>query len=118
MATAWIAGGTGLVGGALLQGLLRDDFFDQVAAVGRRTFGVEHPKLKQVVVDFSSLDSFELLPPADVIGLIAMRALAPVLGKYRPTPVEAVAKAMIELAKNPTTGSHVVEADAIRRIAG
>ncbi len=56
--------------------------------------------------------------PGERIGLIAMRARALVLGKYRPTPVEAVAKAMIELAKKPTTGSHVLEANAIRRIAG
>ena len=54
--------------------------------------------------------------PGERIGLMAMRVLAPVLGKYRPTPVEALAKAMIALAEKPVPGSHVVEADAILRI--
>lgn len=211
MATAWLAGGTGLVGGVLLRRLLQDGFFDGVVSVGRRRVDVEDPKLLQVVVDFSTLASFEALPGADVvfsclgttirkagsrqafravdhdavvtlaraarekgaraflhvsalgadaksfvfynsvkgqvedavarvgiqsvyalrpsildgerqerrpgerIGLLTMRLLGPVLGKYRPTPVDAIARSMIALAKKPLPGSHVVEADAILR---
>jgi uncharacterized protein YbjT (DUF2867 family) len=52
---------------------------------------------------------------AERIGLPVMRALGPLLGKYRPTPVEAIASAMIAAAKTPKPGVHVVEADAILR---
>ncbi len=212
MATAWIAGGTGLVGGVLLRRLVQEAFLEKVVALGRRNAAFEHPKLTQVIVDFSSVASFDSLPRVDVvfsclgttikkagsraafrsvdhdavvtlaraarekgaraflhvsalgadpksmifynavkgqvedtvarvgipsvyafrpsildgqrresrpgerIGLVAMRALGPIIGKYRPTPVEAVAKAMIAFARNPLPGSHVVEADAILRI--
>ena len=44
---------------------------------------------------------------------VVMRALGPLLGKYRPTPVEAVATAMIAVAKEPEPGARAVEADVI-----
>jgi uncharacterized protein YbjT (DUF2867 family) len=52
--------------------------------------------------------------PLERVGLAVMRALGPRLGKYQPTPVEALVKAMVAAAKDPAPGSHVVEADAIR----
>ena len=46
MATAWRAGGSGLVGGALLRRLLQDDHFDTVVSAGRRTLPIqEWPQL-------------------------------------------------------------------------
>jgi uncharacterized protein YbjT (DUF2867 family) len=211
MATAWLAGGSGLVGGALLRLLLDDPDFGKVVSVGRRALPVEHPKLAQVVADFSSPAPLEALdPPAvgfcclgttigkagspeafrrvdhgavlafaraarakgarvfvhvsslganprsrvfygavkgeierDVAGLgipsvyalrpsvldgareerrpgerlalVVGRALGPLLGRYRPTPIEAVARAMVASAKAAAPGAHVVEADAILR---
>lgn len=56
MATALIAGASGLVGGFLLQELLAAKEYDRVIALGRRLLPVEHPKLQQVVVDFTALD--------------------------------------------------------------
>jgi uncharacterized protein YbjT (DUF2867 family) len=53
VATAWLAGGSGLVGGELLRRLLRDDSFTAVVSFGRRTLPVEDPKLTQRTVDFS-----------------------------------------------------------------
>jgi uncharacterized protein YbjT (DUF2867 family) len=49
-------------------------------------------------------------------GLVVMRALAPVLGRYRPTRAEDVALAMIRLARSPA-GSSVVSAGEITRLA-
>jgi uncharacterized protein YbjT (DUF2867 family) len=49
-------------------------------------------------------------------GLVVMRALAPVLGRFRPTRAEDIALAMIRLAKSPT-GSSVVSAGEITRLA-
>lgn len=47
------------------------------------------------------------------VGLTVARFLGPLLGKYRPTPVSAVAHRMIALSLSPTPGNHVVEAAAI-----
>jgi uncharacterized protein YbjT (DUF2867 family) len=51
--------------------------------------------------------------PAERLGLMVARALSPLLGKYRPTPVEKVAKVMVASAKTSAPGVHVLEADAI-----
>lgn len=54
--------------------------------------------------------------PFERVGLAVMRALGPVLGRWRPTRVEAVAATMVELARAPEPGAHVVEAEAISRM--
>lgn len=209
MTTAWLAGGSGLVGGDLLQLLLADGDFAKVVSVGRRTLPVEHPKLVQVKVDFADPASFAALEapgvafsclgttikkagsreafravdhdavltfakaarargasaflhvsslganprsrqfyslvkgeieaalaevgfeslyalrpsildgdraesrPLERVGLAFARALAPVLGKYRPTASLAVARTMIAKAKERAPGAHVIEADSI-----
>ena len=55
MATALIAGGSGLVGGFLLQQLLAAPEYDRVVAVARRPLEIEHPKLTQVTTEFAAL---------------------------------------------------------------
>jgi uncharacterized protein YbjT (DUF2867 family) len=209
MAIAWLAGGSGLVGSVLLRELLGDDHFTEVVSVGRRDQAFQHPKLTQVVADFSSPSGFESLAPPDVafgclgttirkvgsreafrkvdhdavlafalaarakgarvfvhvtalgadprsrvfynsvkgeierdvaqlgfpsvyalrpsildgarqesrpaehVGLMVARVLGPLLGKYRPTPVDAVARAMVASAKAAAPGAHVIEAGEI-----
>lgn len=211
MATAWLAGATGLVGGVLLRRLLDDAHFDAVVSFGRRAVPIQHPKLVQVETDFGVASVFDgvaapsvafsclgttlrkagsreafrkvdhdavlafaaaarrrgaqaflhvsslgasvrsrafypavkgeterdvarlgfpsvyaLRPsildgdrqegrPSERVGLVVGRALAPILGKYRPTPVETVAAAMIANAGAPAPGVHVVEPDAMER---
>jgi uncharacterized protein YbjT (DUF2867 family) len=213
MATAWLAGGSGLVGGALLRRLLQDEHFTKVISTGRRRLALDHPKLAQELVDFSSPAAFQALEapevafsclgttigkagsreafravdrdavlafaraaraqgarvflhvsalganprssifynsvkgeieeavarvgfesvyalrpsildgereesrPGERLGLAVARALGPLLGKYRPTPVGAVAEAMVVLARTPAPGSHAVDAGAISRMA-
>lgn len=56
MATALIAGATGLVGRRLLDQLVGAAGYDRVVAVTRRPLGVQHPKLVEVVADFAALD--------------------------------------------------------------
>jgi uncharacterized protein YbjT (DUF2867 family) len=209
MATAWLAGGSGLVGGALLLRLLRDDPFVRVVSFGRRALPIRDPKLVQVETDFTAAAAFDaaappsvafcclgttirkagsreafrkvdhdavlafalaarrkgastfihvsslganpgsrafyaavkgetesdvsrvgfpsvyaLRPsildgdrpesrPAEHVGLLVGRILAPILGKYGPTPVGAVAATMVSLARNPEPGVHVVEPDGM-----
>lgn len=59
MKTALIAGYTGLVGGELLDLLLKSDKYEKVIALGRRDIDLEHPKLVQQQVDFDNLQLTE-----------------------------------------------------------
>jgi uncharacterized protein YbjT (DUF2867 family) len=61
-----IAGATGLVGRAILQGLLADDSVAAIHALGRRPLDIRHPKLNSQLVDFSALPS---LAPVDEVYL-------------------------------------------------
>ena len=51
--------------------------------------------------------------PAEQAGLMMMRALSPLLGKYRPTRAEDVATAMVAEAVARRPGQHVLDAPAI-----
>jgi uncharacterized protein YbjT (DUF2867 family) len=66
MWTAWLAGGSGLVGGELLKLLLAEGDVTKIVSVGRRTLPVEHAKLVQAKVDFADPASFDELDRADV----------------------------------------------------
>jgi uncharacterized protein YbjT (DUF2867 family) len=54
---------------------------------------------------------------AESAGLVMMRALSPVLGRYRPTKAADVARAMVVEAKRGEPGTRVVEAGEITRLA-
>jgi uncharacterized protein YbjT (DUF2867 family) len=64
--TVALAGATGLVGRAILEGLLADASVKAVHALGRRAPEVAHPKLTPHVVDFKALPP---LPPIDEVYL-------------------------------------------------
>nr|AIA12288.1 NADH(P)-binding [uncultured bacterium] len=61
-----LAGATGLVGRAILEGLLADESVAAVHALGRREPDVSHPKLNAHVVDFQKLPQ---LAPLDEVYL-------------------------------------------------
>jgi uncharacterized protein YbjT (DUF2867 family) len=64
----------------------------------------------------SMLDGHREEPrPAEQAGLAMMRAVAPLLGKYRPTRAEHVAAAMLRAAHEERAGVRVVEAAEITR---
>jgi uncharacterized protein YbjT (DUF2867 family) len=209
--TLWLAGASGLVGGAVLERLLGDAAFARIVSTARRALPREHPKLVQATVSFTDAATFAELPapqvafcclgttikkagspaafravdhdavvlfakaardkgarvfvhvsslgadarsrtlyssvkgqveeavsrlgfdsvvalrpsildgdradsrPLERLGLAFGRALGPVLGKYRPTPADAVAEVMVALAKSAPPGASVVEADALWR---
>ncbi len=64
---ALLAGATGLVGGHCLQILLLDDAYDCVTIIARKEIPLKHPKLHQIVGNFSSLDKSLSLIKADDI---------------------------------------------------
>jgi uncharacterized protein YbjT (DUF2867 family) len=53
--------------------------------------------------------------PGETIGLVAMRTVGPVLGKYRPNRASDIAVAMVREANSDIAGHRVVEAGAIGR---
>lgn len=60
--TALVAGATGLVGRAILQGLLADPSVASVHVLARRAPALDHPKLRLQLVDFTALPA---LPAVD-----------------------------------------------------
>lgn len=64
--TVALAGATGLVGRAILEGLLADPTVTAVHALVRRESGIAHPKLTSHVVDFTAVPP---LPPLDEVYL-------------------------------------------------
>ncbi len=59
MTTAWVAGGSGLVGGELLRLLIADDTFTSISSVGRRTLPLVSAKVVQLTVDFADPATFD-----------------------------------------------------------
>jgi uncharacterized protein YbjT (DUF2867 family) len=57
--TALIVGASGLVGSFCLRLLLQSNRYDKVIAVGRKALPMQHPKLRQLVVDFEKLDIYK-----------------------------------------------------------
>ena len=54
--TALLLGASGLVGGHLLQQLIDSPHYDTVVTLVRRPLALQHPKLKQAVIDFDRPD--------------------------------------------------------------
>ncbi len=66
--TATLIGATGLIGGYLLEELLKDDYFDTTRVLIRRPLEVAHAKLEKKLVNFSDTESFRLaLEGSDVV---------------------------------------------------
>lgn len=65
---ATLIGATGLIGGYLLEELLKDDYFDIVRILVRSPVELIHPKLEKKLVDFNDAESFRLaLEGSDIV---------------------------------------------------
>lgn len=53
---AIILGASGLTGGLVLKELLKDDRYEEIILVLRKEMNLEHPKVRQMVVDLHKLD--------------------------------------------------------------
>jgi uncharacterized protein YbjT (DUF2867 family) len=63
--TALIIGSTGLIGSQLLQLLLESEQYSKVITFVKRDAGIQHPKLKQHIIDFDKLESYQDLVEGD-----------------------------------------------------
>ncbi|WP_244149294.1 oxidoreductase [Anoxybacillus pushchinoensis] len=57
--TALLIGATGLVGGELLEQLLRSEHYERVTVFVRKPIACTHEKLQQVIVHFDQLEQYE-----------------------------------------------------------
>ncbi|TAF78247.1 MAG: NAD-dependent epimerase/dehydratase family protein [Sphingobacteriales bacterium] len=65
--TAIILGASGLVGSHLLTLLLNSPAYTQVILFNRKASAVKHPKIKEILVDFSAPQSYQNAIKSDVI---------------------------------------------------
>src|SRR6476619_3817620 len=65
--TALVIGATGLVGNELVQQLLADDRFGSVVVFVRRTTGIQHSKLKELIINFDEPQNWNNLVKGDVL---------------------------------------------------
>lgn len=63
---AVIIGATGATGKFLVGNLLNDKHYETVAIFVRKTTGINHPKLTEHIIDFSTIDSYKNLIVGDV----------------------------------------------------
>lgn len=77
MRTAVVLGATGLVGRELVTLLLDDSYFKEVKVLVRRKTGVDHPKLKEIIIDFDEPEDWA----HEVIGDVLFSAFGTTLKK-------------------------------------
>jgi uncharacterized protein YbjT (DUF2867 family) len=65
--TALIVGASGLIGGHLLQYLLRSNRYSEVKIVVRKQLEIEHPKLQQIILNFDDDSAYDLRLKADEV---------------------------------------------------
>lgn len=65
MKTALIIGSTGLIGSHLLELLLESNEYEKVITFVKRDSGIQHPKLKQHIIDFDKPETFRKLVIGD-----------------------------------------------------
>jgi len=56
---AILFGASGLVGGHCLEELLKHEAYRLILSLGRNRLPLQHPKLKQVIIDFEELEEYE-----------------------------------------------------------
>ena len=64
---AIVIGSTGMVGTQLIQLLLENDQYTEIVSLVRRASKIEHPKLKEHIIDFDQPDKWKELVTGDVL---------------------------------------------------
>jgi uncharacterized protein YbjT (DUF2867 family) len=59
-----ITGASGLIGGYLLKHLLSDEFYSEIIVLARKPLGFSHPRLKELILDFSGIHKIEKIDAA------------------------------------------------------
>lgn len=67
MKTALVIGASGLVGGHVVSQLLNEQEFSSISILTRKPLHLQHPKLKEILVDFDNLENFATRIKADCV---------------------------------------------------
>jgi uncharacterized protein YbjT (DUF2867 family) len=91
---AVVAGASGLVGGFCLEELLKNPQYGKVTALVRKTLGLKHPKLQELVVDFDRMEKVSGRLKADDVFccLGTVRKKSPTPEAYRKVDFDYVLK--------------------------
>jgi len=65
MKTVVIAGASGLIGKELVQKLINSDQYELIYNISRKSGGLVHPKIKEIVIDFDHLSEVKIDVPID-----------------------------------------------------
>jgi NAD dependent epimerase/dehydratase family enzyme len=76
---AIIAGASGLIGSKLVEILLTSPEYDEVVILVRKTTGLQHKKLIEIVIDFDRLEEYK----EQIMGMLFFAAWAPQIIKHR-----------------------------------
>jgi uncharacterized protein YbjT (DUF2867 family) len=107
---AVLAGATGLIGSELLKLLLDAPEYDQVLVVARKSTGITHPKLKELLIDFDKLDDHagEITGHAIFCCLGTTKSKTPDLAVYRKIDHDYPVKLAQSGARNSVGQYHLV----------
>jgi len=91
---AIVAGASGLVGGYCLEELLKDSQYGKVTILVRKSLGLRHPKLQEIVVDFDQMEKVANRLVADDVFccLGTIRKNSPTPEAYRKVDLDYVLK--------------------------
>lgn len=120
---ATVLGATGAIGKDLVEQLLKDDTFDRVDIFVRREVKVPSAKLVTHVVDFDHPEQWADRLTGDVL-FSTLGTTIKAAGSqaaqwkvdYTPMPTEAVAAAMVRLAKSGRKGTEIIVSQDILNI--
>jgi len=65
MRTAIVAGASGLIGRDLVQKLIKSDQYRLIYILARKTSGLSHEKIREMVIDFEKIDQLKFDEPID-----------------------------------------------------
>jgi uncharacterized protein YbjT (DUF2867 family) len=109
---AIMAGASGLVGGSLLEILLNEPGYNEVLILVRKELPLKHNKLKQLRVDFNTLDEYSVAITGDVIFccLGSTKKKTPNLDDYKKVDHDYPVKLAQIALKNKIDQFHLVSA--------
>lgn len=107
-----VIGSSGLVGQTLLLQLCQNQEFKEIVVLVRKSLDFNHPKIKQVIVDFERLDDFKDYLKGDVVFscLGTTRAKSRTSSEYYKIDYEYPLKLAWMAADNNTDQFHIVSA--------
>lgn len=106
---AIVVGATGLVGGELVKLLLADDDYQKVKIIGRKSVGIDHAKIEEVLVDFEQLGNYQDFFTGANVAFCCLGTTTKKMGKEGLTKVDfTYCNMFAELAAKANVGQFLI----------